>query len=339
MKLKTIKQIKDLKDKKVWGMEKQHRRVIKQYVLTILLTIGGIIALLVATGYEGPILKKLSIAFLALLAVFTGLSVADLMDDSVDTTAEMVEVEQEVVSTAPERVDIGQEPSLTAEELLQIRDLISRADDNLYLVTEVIDGDTIKIEGDMKVRLIGINAPEGGKCYYEEARNELVRLVQGKYVRLEKDVTAVDDRGRILSYVFLPSGDLLENNIFVNDHLLRQGYVREFSYGRNKLYTNVFIKARDQAFMARRGLWGACDEYVDEYEQENIQYREMHALPTDPECTIKGNISRQGAGKVYFFLGCSSYNLVKIDTRKGEQYFCTEQEAIAAGFKKSGNCP
>lgn len=222
-------------------------------------------------------------------------------------------------------VDVDQEP-------------LSAAPDKLYFVNYVIDGDTINIEGDMKVRLIGIDAPEGGECFYEEAKNELARLVQGRDVRLEKDVTAVDDYGRILSYVFLPSGDLLENDIFVNDRLLRQGYAREFSYGRNNRYRNVFIKARDQALIDRRGLWGACDEYVSEYEQGK-QYREMHELPTDPNCVIKGNISRQGAGKVYAFPGCSNYDLIKIDTRKGEQYFCTEEEAQTAGFRKSGNCP
>lgn len=350
MKLKTVRQSKNQSStaprfseknqapKKVLGMGRHHIRAIKQYILVVLLTIGGSIAALVASGYEGPLIKKLSIVFLIVLGFFAGLSAIDLVGQS-DTAPDASEVEQGAVNTAPESVDSGQESSLTGEELLQIRELIARPDDNLYFVDEVIDGDTIKVDGDIKVRLIGIDAPESGKCYYEEARNELVRLVQGEYVRMERDTESVDGLGRLLRYVYLPGKDLMENDIFVNRHLLLYGYARTFSLPPNKLYFSSFVKAREQALIQRKGLWSDECDYRSEFEQEHALTREINELPTDPNCIIKGNISSRGAGKLYFPPGCSSYNQIKIDTSKGEQYFCTEEQAIAAGFKKSGNCP
>lgn len=211
--------------------------------------------------------------------------------------------------------------------------------ENLYFVNEVIDGDTIGIDGNMKVRLIGIDAPESNECYYEESRDELVRLVQGKYVRLEKDIDSVDGLGRLLRYVYLPGEDLEEDDIFVNEHLLRQGYAQTFSQAPNKQYNMLFVKAREEALIQRRGLWSDECDYLEEFEQENELTREINEPPSDPNCLIKGNISSRGAGKLYFPPGCSSYNQIKIDTSKGEGYFCTEEEAMAAGFEKSGNCP
>lgn len=211
--------------------------------------------------------------------------------------------------------------------------------DNLYFVDEVIDGDTIGINGNMKIRLIGIDAPESDECYYEESRDELIRLVQEKYVRLEKDVDSVDGLGRLLRYVYLPGEDLEEDDIFVNEHLLRQGYAQTLSHAPNNRYKMLFVKAREEALIQRRGLWSDECDYLEEFEEENELTREINELPSDPNCLIKGNISSRGAGKLYFPPGCSSYNQIKIDPSKGEQYFCTEEEAIAAGFKKSGNCP
>lgn len=211
--------------------------------------------------------------------------------------------------------------------------------DNLYLVNRVIDGDTIRIDGNMKLRLIGIDAPENGECYYEESRNELARLVEGKYVRLEKDIESVDGHGRLLRYVYLPSDSLEEDDIFINEHLLRRGCAQTLSNLPNKRYRMLFLKAREEAIMDKRGLWSDECDYLGKFEQEHNSTREINEPPSNPDCLIKGNISSRGYGKLYFLPNCRNYSQVKIDTSKGEGYFCTEEEAIAAGFEKSGDCP
>ena len=53
---------------------------------------------------------------------------------------------------------------------------------------------------------------------------------------------------------------------------------------------------------------------------------------------IKGNVSKNGYGKVYFLPGCADYQRVKIDFEKGDMYFCDEAEAFSAGFTKAESC-
>jgi hypothetical protein len=59
---------------------------------------------------------------------------------------------------------------------------------------------------------------------------------------------------------------------------------------------------------------------------------------TSGACTIKGNIS-SAKQKIYHLEGCGSYAKTTIDESAGERWFCTEQEALAAGWRKARNCP
>lgn len=54
-------------------------------------------------------------------------------------------------------------------------------------------------------------------------------------------------------------------------------------------------------------------------------------------CTIKGNIGSNNE-KIYHTIGCNSYEKTTIDKSKGEKYFCSEQEALKAGWRKALNC-
>ena len=99
------------------------------------------------------------------------------------------------------------------------------------LVTRVIDGDTIEIEGGQRVRYIGIDTPEtshpqkGVECFGREASAENRKLVEGKKVVLEKDVSEIDKYGRLLRYVYA-------RDTFVNQYLVIQGYAHSSSYPR-----------------------------------------------------------------------------------------------------------
>ena len=50
------------------------------------------------------------------------------------------------------------------------------------------------------------------------------------------------------------------------------------------------------------------------------------------QCVIKGNINSKGE-RVYHVPGGRYYDRTKIDTSKGEQWFCPEAEAKAAGWR------
>ncbi|MDA2921994.1 thermonuclease family protein [Patescibacteria group bacterium AH-259-L07] len=298
-------------------MKKRRLRIIKQYLLAGIIAVGGILATLVATETGGKSTRKtLSIILITLIVLLASLFAVDLVEEPADTTSNLIEVEQESVR--------------------MMRDLLSSRDDERYFVNYAIDGDTIKVEVNddtRRVRLIGIDAPEKGECYYEEARTALASLVEGERVRLETGSSDVDVYGRWLRYVYV-SGD-----IFVNRYLLRNGYAQTDLDPHNKQYDQDFISAREEAIRQDRGLWSACDDSIETYKQENPGLREIHEPPPSLDCIIKGNISKREYGKTYLTPECGNYDRTKIDTNRGEQYFCTEEEAIAAGFRKAGDCP
>ncbi|MBU4512726.1 thermonuclease family protein [Patescibacteria group bacterium] len=204
-----------------------------------------------------------------------------------------------------------------------------------HLVNRVIDGDTIVIEDDIRVRLICVDAPEQGECYYQEAKDALTQLVEGKYVTIEKDVEGLDSYGRLLRYVFVVEESSILNNTFVNKYMIEKGYAGLLPKNINRDYWGILEYARNEARRQNIGVWAVCDR---QQQSTNTHPQEADDQPTDPNCVIKGNISKDGYGKTYFTVGCANYIRTKIDFSKGEAYFCTEQQAQAAGFTKATSC-
>jgi|SRR3989344_8508838 len=64
----------------------------------------------------------------------------------------------------------------------------------------------------------------------------------------------------------------------------------------------------------------------------------VSAISQINSCTIKGNISFNSKQKIYHLPNCPYYSSTKIDERYGERWFCTEQEALDAGWRKALNC-
>lgn len=152
-------------------------------------------------------------------------------------------------------------------------------------VINVVDGDTIKIEGGQVVRYIGIDTPETVhpskpvQCYGEEASDKNRELVEGKEVKLEKDVSETDRYGRLLRYVWL--GDIL-----VNEYLVREGYAQSSSYPPDLKYQNKFVEAQRQAREEKKGLWGdVCNVQPTQVQQKTItptQIIQQTTTPTQP---------------------------------------------------------
>ena len=130
---------------------------------------------------------------------------------------------------------------------------------NLFLVTKVIDGDTIEIEGGKRVRYIGIDTPETVhpskpvECYGKEASNKNLELVLNKRVKLEKDVSETDKYGRLLRYVYI--GD-----IFVNDYLVREGFAKASTYPPDVKHNEKFLQSQKFAIDNDKGLWSSACE-------------------------------------------------------------------------------
>lgn len=205
-------------------------------------------------------------------------------------------------------------------------------ENSVHVVGHVVDGDTIDIEDDVRIRLLGVQAPEKGACFYEESKEFLENLIEGEGIRIEKDISGSDRYGRLLRYVYVPSGSPEEDDVFVQDLLVRSGHADLLAIAPDNRYRDLLSSAREEARNKQLGMWGACDVAVDD------SLREKDALPVDATCAIKGNISEKGYGKQFFTEGCPNYNRIKIDVRKGEAYFCTEEDAEAAGFSRSESC-
>ena len=194
--------------------------------------------------------------------------------------------------------------------------------DDGVLVSKVIDGDTIEIEGGMKVRYIGIDTPEtshptkGVQCFGRQATERNRQLVEGKKVILEKDISETDKYGRLLRYIWI--GDQL-----VNEILVKEGFAFSSSYPPDIKYQEKFRQAEIQARESNKGLWGQCGTAAGE----------KTSVPAG-DCVIKGNISSSGE-KIYHVPGQKYYNQTVINESKGERWFCSEEEAQKAGWRKS----
>lgn len=132
-------------------------------------------------------------------------------------------------------------------------------------VVKVVDGDTVEVqvdEGVAKLRYIGIDTPETVDprrpvgCFGKEASLENRRLVEGKGVILQRDISETDKFGRLLRYVYVRSTE--GGLIFVNDYLVRQGFAKSATYPPDVKYSEQFRQAEREAREGGRGLWGKC---------------------------------------------------------------------------------
>ena len=97
-----------------------------------------------------------------------------------------------------------------------------------YLVSRVIDGDTLELASGQDVRLVGIDTPEVGECGYDQATANLSYLVLGKQVRLTMSDENEDRYGRLLRYVNIGEVDaglrLIKNGLAIARYDSRDGY-------------------------------------------------------------------------------------------------------------------
>ncbi len=123
-----------------------------------------------------------------------------------------------------------------------------------FVVTRVIDGDTYVLDDKRSIRLIGIDTPEKNhptkplEFFAEEATNYSKSLVEGKTVFLEYDNEKLDKYGRTLAYIYLEDGTL------INKKLIEEGYA--YAYVRFPFQKmDEFVAAEKNAIRSLKGLW------------------------------------------------------------------------------------
>jgi len=223
----------------------------------------------------------------------------------------------------------------------------------------VTDADTILI-GSERIRLQGVDAPETDQICLDsrgavwncgiDARDRLIQHIGSREtscVTNGKDVF-----GRWLATCSTSEEDL-------SAWLVREGLGVAFIR-----YSNAYVAEEATARSAQKGMWAgafiapwdwrsrtANTAILGSYKPTEIQERIL--LPSTPqlqpkpslsprpqvqdrraECLIKGNISSSGE-RIYHVPGQRYYDKTLINGLQGERWFCTEQEAIAAGWRKA----
>ena len=195
----------------------------------------------------------------------------------------------------------------------------------------VIDGDTLDLNG-TRYRLNGIDAPESaqrcktanGKSWKcgEAATGALMTLTKGKRVSCE--TLGQDIYGRDIATCHAGGTDL-------GRAMVAQGMAWAFLK-----FSDVYAADQARAQAEKRGIWQGPAQPAWEFRSQewNAAAQKVPAKPAGQSrknCVIKGNIS--GNGKIYHMPWSKWYAKTKIDTSRGERWFCDEAEAQRAGWR------
>lgn len=199
----------------------------------------------------------------------------------------------------------------------------SVAVDALTGVAHVIDGDTLDLNG-TRIRLEGIDAPEAGQTCKRRwigwwacgaaATAALNGLAAGRALACE--TRGHDKYGRVLGVCFAGGLD-------INAQMVRTGHAWAFVK-----YSTSYVKEEAAAKAEGVGIWQGESMPAWEYRAQRWAGAEQQA----PQgCAIKGNITKHG--RIYHMPWSPWYGQIKIEAAKGKRWFCTESEALAAGWR------
>lgn len=211
----------------------------------------------------------------------------------------------------------------------------------------VVDGDTLLI-GETRIRLNAVDAPETDQTCLDAKRSAFAcGVVVRDRLRAKIGNASVsctkegEDRyGRTLAICKIGHEDL-------NRWLVAEGLALAYVQ-----YSDRYEREEAQARSSKKGLWAGA--FIAPWDwrhrkpntpilgqvADKADHTPMGSIsPSAPpvaECSIKGNINRQG-DRIYFLPGNSAYGKVQMDKGLGERWFCSEEEAIAAGWRKARN--
>lgn len=192
-------------------------------------------------------------------------------------------------------------------------------------MVKVVDGDTIDV-GNTRYRLHGIDAPEAGQMCQtatgdiwscgQDATHFVENLVAGG--KVECTPKGRDLYGRVIAICRAGGTD-------IGAEMVTAGLAWAF-----RKYSEDYVPLEGNANLRRVGVWQAENEAPWEYRAR--KWEGAVAQSTDRGCPIKGNINRRNE-RIYHTPWSKDYAKTKIDIASGERWFCSEDEAIAAGWR------
>ena len=211
----------------------------------------------------------------------------------------------------------------------------SYAEEFFGKVVAIADGDTVTVldssQTQHKIRLAGIDAPERKQPFGNVSRQNLSDLVFQKQVIIETEKT--DSFGRLVGKIWVKPincsvcGMTLDANLVQISSGLAWWY-RDYAHEQSEADRGRYEIAEREAKTKGVGLWGET-EPIAPWDWR----RGLGSTDDAPDgCEIKGNINRNGT-RIYHAPGRRSYAATRIDLLKGERWFCSEEEATAAGWR------
>lgn len=193
---------------------------------------------------------------------------------------------------------------------------------------KIYDGDTLVITG-TKIHLNGIDAPElDQKCYDsqheryncgERAKQTLIRLTADKQVSCE--IIASNPVQGAMGVCRAGGQD-------VNEAMIRQGFAVMYGVPGRRYYGSL-LEARRKS----RGMWAG--EFVLPIAWRRGLTVQRPTWSGAGPCLVKGSLDAEGK-KRYYTPDDPDYRRTRVDTRKGERWFCSVQDAIDNGFTRAG---
>ena len=214
-------------------------------------------------------------------------------------------------------------------------------------VPRVVDGDTLAI-GSTKVRLEGIDAPETDQICLNangmhwacgiDARDELAAHIGGREINCTSSGT--DVYHRTLAVCSLAGEDL-------NAWMVQEGWALAYVK-----YSSAYRQVEEDARVNQHGLWRGAFTAPWDWRHRNtktvilgaysvpiyaqkmlLNHSATEGAPS-PECTIKGSVSRNGE-RIYHIEGQRFYAKIRMDKGGDRRWFCTAEEAEAAGWRRA----
>jgi len=187
----------------------------------------------------------------------------------------------------------------------------------------VVDGDTIEVSG-ITYRLHGIDAPEAGqKCARasggtwqcgKAAIAAMEALAHSGSV--ECDTRGTDSYSRVIGVCKVDGRDM-------GAAMVSSGNAWAF-----REYSSDYVAQENEARSAGRGIWQSDTQRAKDYRAAKWAV----GLQKAPDgCPIKGNISRNG--RIYHAPWSPWYSRTKVSVNKGERWFCSEADALKAGWR------